>query len=134
MSEWREIGLLAAIKEKLDGLHAVFRLLWEWHKRVRCGVRSDVAFREVRVCRVEEWRELDVSEGCMVCNLGFSMFGSALEVGWGGVSVGEGEIGVVLEVEGGSLRRLVRRGVRGYTCIAGEGVLPPFALLRVVSV
>jgi TPR repeat protein len=50
------------------------------------------------------------------------------------MAVGEGEIGVMLELEGGSLRRLVRRGVRGYTCSASEGVLQPFALLRVESV
>jgi TPR repeat protein len=106
-------------------------LLWEWQKWVRCGVPSDVAFREALVWRVEEWRKLDVRVGCVVCNLGFSMFRSAAEVGLEGMAVGEGEIGVVLELEGGSLRRLVRRGVRGYTCSASEGVLPPFALLRV---
>jgi hypothetical protein len=51
---------------------------------------------------VEEWRELDVREGCVVCNLGLLVLSSASELGWGGMSVGEGEIGVVLELEGGA--------------------------------
>jgi hypothetical protein len=134
MSDWREGGLVAALKGNLGELHAVFRLLWEWQKRVRCGVPSEVPFRGARVCGVEEWRELDVRQGCVVCNRGFLVLRSASEEGWAGMSVGEGEIGVVLELEGGRVRRLVRRGVRGYTCRASEGVLPPFALLRVGSV
>jgi hypothetical protein len=53
MSDWREVGLVAALKGNLGRLHAVFRLFWEWQKRVRCGVPSEVPFREARVCGVQ---------------------------------------------------------------------------------
>jgi hypothetical protein len=85
-SEWREVGLQAALKENLGELHPLFRWVWEWQSRVRGGVRSGVAFREARVCPVEDWRALDVREGCVISSPG--IFGvqvcSGSGVGWDG--------------------------------------------------
>jgi hypothetical protein len=133
-SVWAEVGLLEVLGDVLGELYAMFRLLWEWQRRAGRRVRMGGIFREARMLRMEDWRELDVRVGYMFCASGFCVFRSVARAPRRPMAVGAGEVEVVLELEGRSLRKLVRRGVRGYQCSTFEGLLPPFALLRVRGV
>jgi hypothetical protein len=129
--DWREDALLDALKKVLGGWYALFRLVWEWQKRVCCGVPRGGRFRVALVLRMEDWRELGVSLGSVVCICGFWLLTSVAEEEPRDMAMCEGEVEVRFEVGAEDLRRVVRRGRRGYACSRGEGLLPPFAPLRV---
>jgi hypothetical protein len=130
-SNWQEVALLEALKDILGPLYSWFRLMLESLRRMHCGVPGTGVFREARVFRLEDWLELGLRVGCVVCTTSFSVVTSAAEPRPRGWRAADGEIEVTFELDAGSLRRVVRQGVRGYTCSAVEGLLPPFTLFRV---
>jgi hypothetical protein len=131
MADWRESTLVRLMLGVLGALGDCGRLLWESQRRVRRGIAGGGRYRTSSVVPRVSWERLGVGRGTLLWFAGFATFSlvGMDEQEW--PVVGDNEVNVVLEVSAESLVRVVRRGARGFVADRGQGIVPPFGLLRV---
>jgi TPR repeat protein len=131
ISDGSRSTLPGGLEESLGELYDLFLLMWEAQMRVHRGLPRDGRYRLVKIMRVEDWRELNLTVGSMIRIFGFWSFRCVVQHVPRFRAVGAGEMEVLFEMAAEDLRVIVERGARGYACSADEGLLPPFAMLQV---
>jgi hypothetical protein len=124
------IGLFQVLEQELGSLYAFWLLMWEWQKRVRRGIPGRGMYEITEVVSRAELDQLGMEKGSLLCLAGFEVF-RVVSPGTSRPTVMSGEVEVYFAVGGECLRRLLRRGDRGYSVSHGEGCLMPFWPLRV---
>jgi hypothetical protein len=87
--------LLGVLEQKLEYLSPGWRLMLEWHRRVRCGIRR---YDVVCVMPRGAWSQLAVKRGTRLCFAGFELFSAVCAPGYN-PRVRPGEVAVYFRLE-----------------------------------
>jgi hypothetical protein len=100
--------------------------MFEWQRRVHCGIRGGRRYDVVSVMPRGRWRQLAVRKGTRLCFAGFELFSA---VGTAGCDprVRSGEVAVYFQVGGECLIPCLRSEGRGILVSRGEGFLMSLA-------